>query len=287
MQNKSVEWVDVNSIKPDINQPRTVFKEEIIQKMAESIKVEGVINPVEIDPQNIIITGEQRWRAAILAGYSKVPVIINKDSLTEFTRFRRQVIENEHHSDMTPEDKARAYKKLLEMKGYKVSGEGLASQGVDNGLRWLAREIGSTKDTIRMYLNVLDKPRFVLEDLRKNPKKMWQYQEAEKLEKKPEIRKRVEEKIAAGDYKASRDVRKEAFLLIRRPDLIEKVLRRKQSQENGDVNAVLNRSLDLILAIDRLNYETLSGEDLIVLYDQLLFVRQKLAPTLGKIKKML
>ncbi len=84
----------LSKIKPDKNQPRQTIDEEHIKEISQSIVTEGVINAIEIDENNVIITGEQRWRAAKLAGLKEVPCKILK--ITPELRFRRQVIENLH-----------------------------------------------------------------------------------------------------------------------------------------------------------------------------------------------
>ena len=68
--------IPIDKIRPDKNQPRKSFDEDALKGMAVSIKNEGVINAIEIDEKFIIITGEQRWRAAKIAGLKEVPVKI-------------------------------------------------------------------------------------------------------------------------------------------------------------------------------------------------------------------
>jgi ParB family chromosome partitioning protein len=89
---------NINEIRPDPNQPRKNFPEKRIREMAKSILTEGIINPIEIDKDGVIITGEMRWRSAKEAGLTTVPVkVIDPGE----NRFRRQVIENVHHNTMT------------------------------------------------------------------------------------------------------------------------------------------------------------------------------------------
>jgi len=68
MTEKTVVMMDVNLIKPDPDQPRKTFNEDDIVATAFTIESQGLINPIEIDENNMIVTGEIRWRASKLAG---------------------------------------------------------------------------------------------------------------------------------------------------------------------------------------------------------------------------
>ena len=101
---------NINEIRPDTNQPRKNFPETRIREMAKSILTEGIINPIEVDKDGVIVTGEIRWRSAKEAGLKTVPVKVIDPGKT---RFRRQVVENVHHNTMTTMDTSRALSKLL------------------------------------------------------------------------------------------------------------------------------------------------------------------------------
>jgi ParB family transcriptional regulator, chromosome partitioning protein len=152
-----IQLIPIEKIHPDPNQPRTIIKEEQIVGMAKSIKTEGVINPVEIDPNFMIITGEMRWRAAKLAGMSKVPCKVME--IDSELRFRRQVIENLHHNTMGPLDTARAIAKLLDLS------PGEKSQGKNLGLSELSEKIGKGVPWISDTLALLREPEEVQEYL--------------------------------------------------------------------------------------------------------------------------
>ena len=68
--------LEIDKIRPDQNQPRKDFEKEGVAELAASLKTQGMIYPIEIEENNIIICGERRWRAAKLAGWKKVPVVI-------------------------------------------------------------------------------------------------------------------------------------------------------------------------------------------------------------------
>jgi len=116
MSEKNVIWVDVDTISPDPNQPRTVFNDEEIASTAFTIESQGIINPIEIDENYVIVTGEIRWRAAQKAGMKRVPCIIWEDGTDK--RFERQVVENLHHHQLSDRDREAAIVKLWKTEKY-------------------------------------------------------------------------------------------------------------------------------------------------------------------------
>jgi len=94
----------VNEIKPDPEQPRKEFEQEKIENLAKTIKSQGIINPIEIDENNVIITGEMRWRSAKKAGLEELECKLFKD-MDKWERLERQTIENLHHNLLTSEER--------------------------------------------------------------------------------------------------------------------------------------------------------------------------------------
>ena len=99
--------VNPSELRPDPNQPRKVFNEEEIEALAESYKTQGIIVPIEVDENNVIILGERRWRAAKKAGV-KVP-IRRKTNLTQKERLERQLTDDAHRSELSTQEKVWAY----------------------------------------------------------------------------------------------------------------------------------------------------------------------------------
>ena len=112
----AVNMVSVDSIMPNPRQPRTLFNEEELQELAESIKEHGVIQPLIVnessDGQYILIAGERRLRAAQMAGLSMVPVINRQADDKELLELA--LIENIQREDLSPLETAEAYKSLEE-----------------------------------------------------------------------------------------------------------------------------------------------------------------------------
>jgi len=116
MREKKVIWVDTDKISPDPNQPRTVFNDEEIASTAFTIESQGIINPIEVDENYVIVTGEIRWRAAQKAGLKRVPCIIWQNGSDK--RFERQVVENLHHHQLSDRDREAAIVKLWKTEIY-------------------------------------------------------------------------------------------------------------------------------------------------------------------------
>lgn len=140
--------IPINKIRPDPNQPRKYFDKEVISNMAQSIKTEGLVNPIEVDKDFVIVTGGVRWRAAKEAGLKTVLCRVIK--IADKDRFRRQVIENIHHNTMVPLDTARALKKML------AHGAGDLLGHDKKGMAKLGREIGMPESTVKEYFTLLE-----------------------------------------------------------------------------------------------------------------------------------
>jgi ParB family chromosome partitioning protein len=103
-----IENIALEDLSPNPDQPRKTFDEEGLKGLAQSIKRHGIIQPLIVTPiQNgkaTIIAGERRWRAAKLAGLSKVPVIIRTSK--ELERLEIALIENVQRVDLEPLEQA-------------------------------------------------------------------------------------------------------------------------------------------------------------------------------------
>ncbi len=94
-----IQYVKPASLRPDPDQPRKAFFTEQTKQLAESVRQEGIINPIEVDSEGVIVTGEYRWRAAKMLGLQTVPVKLweqPKGEKGKSRRFIRQLHENLH-----------------------------------------------------------------------------------------------------------------------------------------------------------------------------------------------
>ena len=105
--------IAVDLIDPNPLQPRTVFQPDRLQELADSIRANGIIQPLVVrhrDGRYQLVAGERRWRAARLAGIADVPVSVQEvsdDRLLEIT-----LIENIQREDLNPIEVARAFDRL-------------------------------------------------------------------------------------------------------------------------------------------------------------------------------
>lgn len=124
--NKGVEELDIDIVIPNPEQPRKNFDEEQLNNLANSIKNVGLIQPITVVKKGskyIIIAGERRYRASIIAGMKKIPVIF-KD-YTERECKEIALIENLQRSDLNPIEEAVAFSNLI--NEYNLSQEELAN----------------------------------------------------------------------------------------------------------------------------------------------------------------
>jgi ParB family chromosome partitioning protein len=110
-----IDKVALSQLQPGQYQPRQQFNDESLQELAESIKVQGVVQPIIVRPIGAdkyeIIAGERRWRASRLAGLDKVPVVIRQaDSQATLAM---ALIENIQREDLNPIETAIGLQRLL------------------------------------------------------------------------------------------------------------------------------------------------------------------------------
>ena len=106
--------IDINLIKSNESQPRKLFDDEKIMELAESIKSNGIIQPLILRKDKyeyIIVAGERRWRAAKYIGIKEIPAVIM--DLTEKQILEISLIENIQREDLNSIEEAIAYKKLI------------------------------------------------------------------------------------------------------------------------------------------------------------------------------
>ena len=105
---------DINLIQPNRYQPRRRFSEDELAELCDSIKAQGIIQPLLVrkhDSGYELVAGERRLRAAKKAGLQKVPVIIK--SVTDEKLLEISIVENIQREDLNPMEKAEAYHLLI------------------------------------------------------------------------------------------------------------------------------------------------------------------------------
>lgn len=110
------------NIVPDPDQPRKEFDQGAIERLSESIKSRGLLQPLRVrwNPElgkHVILVGERRYRAAHLAGLSSVPCIFVENELTEAEVLEEQLVENLLREDLNPIEQAHSFKRYMEIVG--------------------------------------------------------------------------------------------------------------------------------------------------------------------------
>ena len=123
---KDIVHIKLSDIRPNKNQPRKEFNEDRIKALSDSIKNFGVLQPIVLKPVEnntyMIIAGERRYRASILAGKEEIPAVIKDIPIKDIMEIA--LIENLQREDLNAIEEALAYKSLIE--NYKVTQEELS-----------------------------------------------------------------------------------------------------------------------------------------------------------------
>ena len=142
----------LSEIEPNRGQPRHNFDEEALEALAQSIRDNGVLQPLVVRPiegseRYQLVAGERRWRASRMAGLSEVPVVI-KD-LDDRATFEIALIENLQREDLDPVEEAKGYRALMDEFG-------MTQEDV-------AAKIGKSRPAVANSLRLLSLPEDLLD----------------------------------------------------------------------------------------------------------------------------
>ena len=107
--------VDIDLIDPSRYQPRTNFREQALEELAQSIRVSGIVQPLivrRVHARYELIAGERRWRAAQRAQLEKVPIVIR--DVPDHIAIEMTLVENLQREDLNPIEQAIAFHRLTE-----------------------------------------------------------------------------------------------------------------------------------------------------------------------------
>ena len=145
--------LDLDLLEPNAEQPRMDIDEVRLDELAQSLKRNGMIQPILVRPAAAgrfeIVAGERRWRAAQRAGLMKVPVTIRE--VPDEKRLELALIENIQRENLNPIDEASAYRRLADEFG-------LTQEEI-------AAAVGKDRATVANYLRLLGLPGEVRADL--------------------------------------------------------------------------------------------------------------------------
>lgn len=142
-EEENTQTLRLSEIEPNKDQPRKVFDSEALQALADSIRENGLIQPILVRPLKEgsyqIVAGERRWRASKMAGLIEVPVLVRE--LSDKQTKQVALIENLQRENLNPIEEAMGFKDLMEsydMKQDEVAKVvGKARSSVTNALRLL------------------------------------------------------------------------------------------------------------------------------------------------------
>lgn len=170
--------VRLDAIRSDPNQPRRTFPESSLKELSESIKQEGVIQPIElteISPNHYqLVHGERRWKAASMAGLETIPAVVRRTQYDDATRLVRQLVENIQREDLNDVDRAAGLIRLRDLlqedldtaapDGDRAGGPAPWSKTVT----WakVGNRLGFSRQRIHQLIRLLDLPEEIKEDVR-------------------------------------------------------------------------------------------------------------------------
>jgi ParB family chromosome partitioning protein len=141
----SLREIDIISISPNPHQARTVWDEAQLGELAESIRANGVIQPIVVRPAGSgyeLIAGERRLKAAQIAAMTTIPALVRPASDEQM--YEWSLVENIHRADLNPIERARAYQSY-------VSALSLTQAEA-------AERLGEDRSVVANYLRLLDLP---------------------------------------------------------------------------------------------------------------------------------
>jgi ParB family chromosome partitioning protein len=143
----------IEKVMPNPDQPRKQFNEEQVTELAESIKENGILQPIIVQKRGDnyeIIAGERRWRAANMAGLETVPAIVKE--VTEKKSLELALIENIQRENLNPVEEAKAYQMLIDK--------------FDLTQEQIAEVVNKDRSSVANTIRLLKLPDEILEDIK-------------------------------------------------------------------------------------------------------------------------
>ena len=151
----SLQKISIDSISPNPYQARTVWNEQEITELTESIKANGIIQPIIVRPIGTgfqLIAGERRLRAAELASLTSIPALVRRASDEQLHEW--SLVENIHRVDLNPIERAKAYQEY-------ISTFSLTQAEA-------AERLGEDRSVVANYIRLLDLPPEIKQMLAEN-----------------------------------------------------------------------------------------------------------------------
>ncbi len=175
LEKEEVIDIELNTIEPNPFQPRKHFDEEALKELAESIRVNGVLQPIIVKKVLngfLLVTGERRVRAAKLAGFSTIPAIV-RDYNTRYLA-ELALLENIQREDLTIVEEAEAYRNAI--------------NSMNLTHMELAEKVGKSRSYISNTLGILTLPEAIIREINEGRITMGHARALSKLEDGDRIR---------------------------------------------------------------------------------------------------
>lgn len=231
-ENEEILEIELDKVKPNPYQPRTLFNTEKINELAVSIKEHGVIQPIIVKPVNdsyIIIAGERRFRACKSLNMKTIPAIVRSYEKTKMMELA--LIENLQREDLSPVEEANAYVNIMKELGYNQ--------------QELAEKVGKSRSYVTNMIGILNLPDLVLSMLKDGTISFGHARALSKLKDEKEIidlaKKIVSEKLSVRDVEeATKGLDKKVIQKEKTSDKVvyNKIFNNRKIKIVGDKNKI-------------------------------------------------
>lgn len=137
--------IDIDLIEPNSEQPRTIFEDQSLDELAQSIRANGVVQPIVVRRKGStyqLVAGERRWRASQKANLQTIPAIVK--NISDDKMLEIALIENIQRQELNAIEEARAYRNLIDSVGLTQE--------------MIAERVGKNRTTITTFLRLLKLP---------------------------------------------------------------------------------------------------------------------------------
>jgi ParB family chromosome partitioning protein len=227
---EGIHEIEVERIVPNRYQPRQTFRPEALASLAESLKTQGLIQPIVVRTEENgkfeLVAGERRWRAARLAGFTKIPAIVRNVQGQELMEWA--LLENIQREELHPIEKAQAYAKLV--SEFSMTQEEIATR------------IGIDRSSVANILRLLQLPEALWKEIAEGTLTMGHAKAILALEEKKD-QLRLAEEIKRNGWSVRQAEAWSKKIKSASPERAAKEGARPKSPEIADIEDRLRRSL--------------------------------------------
>jgi len=235
-ENEEIQQIPVDEIVPNPYQPRTIFDDEKLEELCQTIRTHGLIQPIVVrvrDNRFELIAGERRWRASKKLGMERIPAIVKDFNDTQTASIA--LIENLQREGLTAIEEALAYQKLIEL--HNLTQESLAQR------------LGKGQSTIANKLRLLQLPQ-PIQDALMNRSITERHARALIPLKDEELQLRTLQEILERDWNVKQTENRVKQLLESREQQVEKERKPRLKAFSRDARIAINtlrQSIDMVL----------------------------------------